>query len=63
MISATLSLTKAQLNEAVAEWLEKNGVILTDYFDVKVKTIAGDRPFDTEYTEITCCGVVVGSKI
>ena len=62
MIPATLKLTKAQLTEAVAEWLERHGVPTTNNFSVAVKTTPGDRPFDPEYTEITCAGVLMPIK-
>ena len=52
-------ITEADLKEAVREWLEKRGFGTTDRFNVSVKTYAGDRPFDSEYTTITLTGVAV----
>lgn len=62
MISASLELTKTQLDEAVREWLEKRGIATTDRLHVAVESHPGDRPFDsTTYTTITVTGVVIGS--
>jgi hypothetical protein len=61
MISATLQLTKDDLNAAVMEWLEKRGVLTTDRFNVNVKTPPGDRPFDSAYTEITVTGIRIAT--
>lgn len=60
MIQATLTLTVAQLNTAVAEWLDRQGIAITDRFSVEVKTLPGDRPFDTAHTTITVTGIVIG---
>ena len=59
-IQATLALTKSDLNKAVEEWLQRQGITTTDRFHVQVKTTPGDRPFDPEYTEITVTGVRLG---
>lgn len=55
-------MTKAELNEAVAQWFERKGFDTTDRFNVNVRTIPGDRPFDGEYTEITVTGLCVPTK-
>jgi hypothetical protein len=62
MLQATLTLTKAELNQAVSEWLERRGLHITDRFSVSVKVTPGDRPFDPEITEITATGVRVAPK-
>ena len=59
-LQASLTLTQADLNDAVSQWLMARGVAPTDRFCVTVRTIPGDRPFDPDYTEITVTGVRVG---
>lgn len=60
MISATLNLTKDQLNEAVEQWLHRQNITTTDRFSVDVKTTPGDRPFDQSHTTITVSGIRIG---
>ena len=59
MADITLSLTQAELSEAVRDWVEKKGFATTDRFSVRVTTQKGDRPFDADYTETSVSGVVV----
>jgi tRNA(Ser,Leu) C12 N-acetylase TAN1 len=58
MISATI--TQADLNAAVEEWLRKKGIATTKHFAVRVKETPGDRPFESSAVEVTCTGVLVG---
>lgn len=59
LVRVSVSLTQDDLNDAVRAWLEKRGLVTSDSFRVAVRTIPGDRPFDSDYTEISVDGVFV----
>jgi hypothetical protein len=58
MASITLELKEAEIKEALKDYVtNKMGFGTTDSFRASVKTIPGDRPFDSDYTYATVTGV------
>lgn len=61
LIPVTITMTKAQLNDAVRQWVIAAGFEATDNLDVCVTVTPGDRPYDRESTDITVTGVVMAA--
>ena len=59
MQNITVSLSMENLKDAVRDYMSKQGFGASERFSVTVRTIPGDRPFDSDYTEITVSGLTI----
>lgn len=59
MASVTLNLAESELRTAIREYVEARGFLTTDRFAVSVRITPGDRPFDSDTTDVTVTGVIV----
>lgn len=58
MATITLTLSKAEITEALRDYVENKGFLTTDRFSARVTTTPGDLPYDEPYTEAVVSGVV-----
>ena len=59
MPQVTITMSEAELTEAVRHWIERKGYDTSDRFAVSVRSTPGDRPFDPSYTEATVTGALM----
>ena len=57
MANITLTLTKADISNAIKNWVEKAGFVVTDNFSVLINTTKGDRPFDADCVRASVFGI------
>lgn len=55
-MNVSLTLTEADLKQAIAEWLGKKGYNASRA-SFHINKIQGDRPWESDYTTITVSGV------